>query len=180
MASLTICQRTSSGTSGVANGRATRKHTSVNGSLRNSSSSSVECRAISTGMYNPPSAASPRSTAPRSEVSGAFLDVLRYLKEPHSSRASRFVLNHFQKRCRIHQCIAQRRDLQRTMRKRFITLTPRGNQRRIASRYGLARFFARPGLKRFSPQHLLCIFLISFHNNYCHIPHHPSKHHLTF
>ena len=98
IASLTTCQSTSSGTSGVANGRTTRKHTSVNGSPRNSSNSSGECRAISAGMYKPPSGASPRNTAPRSEVSGAFRDVLRYLNKLHSSRSSRFALNHFQER----------------------------------------------------------------------------------
>src|ERR1700686_822554 len=79
IASLTTCHITSSGTSGPANGRATRKHTSVNGSRRNSSSSSGVRRAISTGMYNPPSGAKPRNTAPRSDVSGASRDVLRYL-----------------------------------------------------------------------------------------------------
>src|ERR1700726_184776 len=76
---LTPCHITSSATSAPANGRATRKHTSVNGSRRNSSSSSGERRAISTGMYNPPSGAKPRNTAPRSDVSGASRDVLRYL-----------------------------------------------------------------------------------------------------
>ena len=80
MASLTICHITSPGTSGVANGFTTRKHTSVNGNRRNSSSSAGEWRAISIGMYSPPSGASPRSTAPRNEVSGAFRDVLPYLK----------------------------------------------------------------------------------------------------
>src|ERR1700688_1747013 len=79
IASLTTCHITSSGTSAPANGRATRKHTSVNGSRRNSSSSSGERRAISTGIYNPPSGANPRNTAPRSDVSGASRDVLRYL-----------------------------------------------------------------------------------------------------
>src|SRR6202051_3877293 len=79
IASLTTCHITSSGTSVPANGRATRKHTSVNGSRRNSSSSSGERRAISTGMYNPPSGAKPRNTAPRSDVSGASREVLRYL-----------------------------------------------------------------------------------------------------
>src|SRR3981081_3191809 len=79
IASLTTCHITSSGTSAPANGRATRKHTSVNGRRRNSSSSSVERRAISTGMYNPPSGAKPRNTAPRSDVNGASRDVLRYL-----------------------------------------------------------------------------------------------------
>src|SRR6266849_6002953 len=122
MASLTICQRTSSGTSGVANGRTTRKHTSVNGSRRNSSSSSGECRAISTGRYKPPSGASPRSTAPRREVSGAFRDVLRYLNEIRSPRAAHFVLNHFQKRRGVQRSIAQRGDLQRAVRERFIAL----------------------------------------------------------
>src|SRR5258707_24851 len=79
MASLTVCHSTSSGTSGVANGFTTRKQTSVNGSARNSSNSSGERRANSAGMYNPPSGASPRSTAPRNEVRGAFPPVLRYL-----------------------------------------------------------------------------------------------------
>jgi hypothetical protein len=79
IASLTTCHITSSGTSAPANGRATRKHTSVNGSRRNSSNSSGDRRAISTGMYNPPSGAKPRNTAARSEVSGASRDVLRYL-----------------------------------------------------------------------------------------------------
>src|ERR1700686_2684895 len=79
IASLTTCHITSSGPSVPANGRATRKHTSVNGSRRNSSSSSGERRAISTGMYNPPSGAKPRNTAPRSDVSGASREVLRYL-----------------------------------------------------------------------------------------------------
>src|ERR1700674_213128 len=79
IASLTTCHITSSGTSAPANGRATRKHTSVKSSRRNSSSSSGERRAISTGMYNPPSGASPRKTAPRSDVNGASRDVLRYL-----------------------------------------------------------------------------------------------------
>ena len=142
IASLTICHSSSSGTSGVANGRTTRKQTSVNGSLRNSSSPSGEWRAISTGMYRPPSGASPRSTAPRSEVSGALRDVLRYLNESFSSRARRFVLDHFQKGGCIQRAIAQRRNLQRAMRKRFIALAPRGNQRRIASRHCLTRFFA--------------------------------------
>src|ERR1700693_4955983 len=79
IASLTTCHITSSGTSAPANGRATRKHTSVNGRRRNSSNSSGERRAISNGMYNPPSGAKPRNTAPRSDVSGASRDVLRYL-----------------------------------------------------------------------------------------------------
>src|SRR5712692_3218692 len=162
IASLTTCQSTSSGTSGVANGRTTRKHTSVNGSRRNSSSSSGECRAISTGRYRPPSGASPRSTAPRREVSGAFRDVLRYLKELHSSRASRLALNHFQERRYVQRAIAQRGDLQRAMRERFITLAPRGNQRRITSRHRLAGFFSRPWLKRASPQHRLWIVQIPF------------------
>src|ERR1700720_3634932 len=79
IASLTTCHITSSGTSAPANGRATRKHTSVNGSRRNSSSSSGDRRAISTGMYSPPSGANPLNTAPRRDVSGACRDVLRYL-----------------------------------------------------------------------------------------------------
>src|ERR1700730_1556168 len=79
MPSLTTCHNTSSGTSAPANGRTTRKHTSVKGSRRNSSSSSSERLAISTGMYKPPSGASPRNTAPRSDVNGASRDVLRYL-----------------------------------------------------------------------------------------------------
>src|ERR1700688_3893832 len=79
IASLTTCHITSSGTSAPANGRATRKHTSVNGSRRNSSSSSGGRRAISTVMHNPSSGARPCNTAPRSDVSGASRDVLRYL-----------------------------------------------------------------------------------------------------
>src|SRR5882757_2869707 len=79
IASLTTCHNTSSGTSGDANGFTTRKQTSVNGKDRNSSNSSGERRAISTGIYKPPSGASPRKTAPRSDVSGASRDVLRYL-----------------------------------------------------------------------------------------------------
>src|SRR6267154_2654614 len=83
MASLTVCHSTSSGTSGVANGFTTRKQTSVNGNARNSSNSSGERRANSTGMYNPPSGASPRNTAPRNEVSAAVPPVLRYLIANH-------------------------------------------------------------------------------------------------
>src|SRR5215472_18583599 len=79
IASATICQSTSSGTSGVANGFTTRKQTSVKGRRRNSSSSSAVCRAISAGMYKPPSGARPRKTAPRKEVSGVLSAVLRYL-----------------------------------------------------------------------------------------------------
>src|SRR5229473_538396 len=160
--SLTTCQSTSSGTSGVANGRATRKHTSVNGNLRNSSSSSGECRAISTGRYSPPSGASPRSTAPRSDVSGAFRAVLRYLNEFRSSRASRFVVNHFQERRCVQRPIAQGGDLQRAMREGFIALAPRYDQRRIASRHCIAGLFSRPCLKGASPQHWLWIVQISF------------------
>src|SRR5260370_20834966 len=162
IASLTTCHSTSSGTSGVANGRTTRKQTSVNGSRRNSSSSSEECRAISTGMYKPPSGASPRSTAPRSEVSGALRDVLRYLNEFRSSRVPGFALNHFQERRGVQRSIAQRGDLQRAMRERFITLTPRGNQSRITTRDRLARVFARLWLKRAAPQHRLWLIQISF------------------
>src|SRR3989440_5790102 len=133
IASLTTCHSTSSGTSGEANGRATRKQTSVNGSRRNSSSSCGKCRAISTGMYRPPSGARPRSTAPRSEVSGALREVLRYLNEFRSSQASRFARNHFQEREGVQRSISQRGDLQRAMRERFITLAPRGNQNRITT-----------------------------------------------
>src|SRR5580698_9177763 len=84
IASLTTCHSTSSGTSGAANGFTTRKQTSVNGSARNSSSSSGDRRAISTGIYNPPSGASPRNTAPRNDVSGASRDVLLYLTRKSS------------------------------------------------------------------------------------------------
>src|SRR5213594_4338037 len=161
MASLTTCQSVSSGTSGVAKGRTTRKQTSVNGSRRNSSSSSAECRAISAGMYKPPSGASPRSTAPRREVSGALRDVLRYLNEFRSSRDSRPVPNHFQKRWRIQRSIAQRSDLQRAMAQRFVALAPPGNQRRITSCHRLPRFFSGPWLKRAAPQHRLGVIQIS-------------------
>src|SRR6267378_7590264 len=162
IASLTSCQSTSSGTSGVANGLATRKQTSVNGRPRNSSSSSGECRAISTGMYRPPSGASPRSTAPRSEVSGALRDVLRYLNEFPSSRVSRLALNHLQERGGVQRSIAQRGDLQRAMRERFITLSARGNQSRITTRHCFPRYFSRLWLKRAAPQHRLWIIQISF------------------
>src|SRR5882762_663562 len=161
IASLTTCQSTSSGTSGIANGRATRKHTSVNGRPRNSSSSSGECRAICAGMYSPPSGASPRSTAPRSEVSGASREVLRYLNKLHSSRSSRFVLNHFQKRGGVHRSIAQGGDLERAMRERFIALPPRRSQRRITARHGLTWFFASLWLKCATPQHRLRIVQVS-------------------
>src|SRR5258708_33131556 len=162
IASLTTCHSTSSGTSGVANGRTTRKQTSVNGSPRNSSNSSGECRAISTGMYSPPSGASPRSTAPRSEVSGAFRDVLRYVNELDSSRASHLVVNLFQERQGVQRCFAQRGDLQCAMRERCIPLTPGGNQRRITSCHCIPWFFSRSWLKRTSPQHRLWIVQISF------------------
>src|SRR5260370_37491032 len=94
IASLTTCHNTSSGTSAPAKGRTTRKHTSVNGSRRNSSSSSGDRRAISTGIYSPPSGASPRNIAPRSDVSGACRDVLRYLIGKLSSRTFDLVLDH--------------------------------------------------------------------------------------
>src|ERR1700674_577032 len=162
IASLTTCHSTSSGTSGVANGRTTRKQTSVNGSPRNSSSSSGECRAISTGMYRPPSGASPRSTAPRSEVSAALRDVLRYLKDMRSSRACYLVPNHFKKRGRVQRSIAQRSDLQGAMRKRFITLTPCGNQRRITTRHCFTRGLSGLWPKRAAPQHRLWIVQVSF------------------
>src|SRR5256885_11935644 len=141
IASLTTCQSTSSRTSGVANGRTTRKQTSVNGSLRNSSSSSGECRAISTGMYSPPSGASPRSIAPRSEVSGALPKVLRYLNEFRSSRASRFAPDHFQERQGVQRSIPQGGNFERAMRQRFIALTPRGKQRRVTSCHRLKWLF---------------------------------------
>src|SRR5713101_2052290 len=162
IASLTICQSTSSATSGVANGRATRKQTSVNGSRRNSSSSAGECRAISTGRYSPPSGASPRSTAPRSEVSGAFRDVLRYLNEFRSSRVPGFALNHFQERRGVQRSIAQRGDLQRAMCERLIALAARGNQSRITTRHCFSRCLSRLWLKRAAPQHRLWIIQISF------------------
>src|SRR6266403_1238443 len=162
IASLTTCHSTSSGTSGVANGRATRKQTSVNGSRRNSSSSSGECRAISTGMYSPPSGARPRSTAPRSEVSGALREVLRYLNESRSSRASRFALNHFEEREGVQRSVAQRGDLQRAMRERFIALAPRANQSWITTRHCFPGRFPVLWLKRAAPQHRLWIAQISF------------------
>jgi hypothetical protein len=111
----------------VANGRTTRKHTSVKGSLRNSSNSLGECRAISAGMYSPPSGASPRNTAPRSEASGAMRDVLRYLKESLSSHVPDFALNHFQECLGVERSIPQLGNLQCAMRKCLIALTPRGN-----------------------------------------------------
>src|SRR6267143_5028945 len=162
IASLTTCQSTSSGTSGVAKGFATRKQTSVNGRRRNSSSSSGEWRAISTGMYSPPSGASPRRTAPRKDVSGASREVLRYLKDSRSSRTFDLALNHFQKLGGTQRTIAQRRHLQGAMRKRFVAPPARGDQRRIAARDGFARRFPGPRLKRAAPQYRLGIIQISF------------------
>src|SRR5580704_10390393 len=152
MASATICQSTSSGTSGVAKGFTTRKQTSVNGSLRNSSSSSGDRRAISTGIYSPPSGASPRSTAPRSDVSGASRDVLRYLKSWGSSRALYLEADHFQKSRGIQRAISQGSDLQRAMRERFITLAPRRNQHWITARHRFSRRFLGLRLKCSAPQ----------------------------
>src|SRR6267378_4077271 len=162
IASLTTCQSTSSGTSGVAKGFAMRKQTSVNGSRRNSSSSSGEWRAISTGMYSPPSGASPRRTAPRSDVRGASRDVLRYLKSSSSSRAFDLALNHLQKRGGIQRTIAQRGDLQGAVRKCLVTLAARGDQRWIAARNGFARRFLGLWLKRAAPQYRFGIGQISF------------------
>src|SRR6266849_2153115 len=162
IASLTTCHSTSSGTSGVANGFATRKQTSVNGRRRNSSSSCGECRAISAGMYSPPSGASPRRTAPRSDVSGASREVLRYLKGSRSSRTFDLALNHFQKLGGIQRPIAQHCHWQGAMRKGFVALAPRGDQRRIAARDGFARRFPGPRLKRAAPQYRLWIVQIPF------------------
>src|SRR6266403_1562167 len=162
IASLTSRQSTSSGTSGVANGLATRKQTSVNGRPRNSSSSSGECRAISTGMYRPPSGASPRSTAPRSDVRGASRDVLRYLTGSVSSGGFDLAVNHSQKRGGIQRTIAQRGDLQGAVRKRFIALAARGDQRGITARSGFTRRFPGLRLKRAAPQYRLGIVQISF------------------
>src|SRR6202022_37246 len=180
IASLTTCHITSSGTSAPANGRATRKHTSVNGRRRNSSSSSAERRAISTGMYNPPSGAKPRNTAPRSDVSGASRDVLRYLiaamehfccdglqtsgvfdlfayllQEPF------YVGRIFFRITAVRR--AQVRYLYRTMRQRFITLPARRDQQWITSRHRFARRFLILHVKRSAPQHRLRIIQISFH-----------------
>src|SRR5216684_397597 len=161
IASLTTCHKISSGTSAPANGRATRKHTSVNGSRRNSSSSSGERRAISTGMYNPPSGASPRSTAPRSEVSGAFRAVLRYLIRKISSRAFEFVLSHLQERLSARRSIArnvtQLCDRKRAVRQHLVALPPGGDQCGVASRHGFAWCFPRSRLKRAAPQDRLGI-----------------------
>src|SRR5258708_12402216 len=162
IASLTTRPSTASGPSGVANGRATRKQTSVNGSRRNSSSSSGEYRAISTGMYSPPSGARPRSTAPRSVVSGALREVLWYLNESRSSRASRFALNHFQEREGVQRSVAQRGDLQRAMRERFIALAPRANQSWITTPHCFPGRFPVLWLKRAAPQHRLWIAQVSF------------------
>jgi len=96
IASLTTCQSTSSGTSGVANGRATRKQTSVNGRREIPPVPPANARNLH-GMYRPPSGASPRSTGARSEVAG-FARLLRYLNEFRSSRVSRLALNHLQER----------------------------------------------------------------------------------
>jgi hypothetical protein len=67
-------------------------------------------------MYSPPSGASPRRTAPRSDVSGASREVLRYLKGSRSSRTFDLALNHFQKLGGIQRAIAQHCHWQRAMR----------------------------------------------------------------
>src|SRR6267142_6653114 len=108
-------------------------------------------------MYSPPSGASPRRTAPRSDVSGASRDVLRYLKASRSSRTFELAVNRFQKLGGIQRTIAQRGDLQRAVRKRFVALSARGDQRRIAARNGLTRWFLGFRLKRAAPQHRLGI-----------------------
>src|SRR5277367_5972391 len=169
MDSLTICHSTSSGSSMPANGRTTRKHTSVNGSPRKTSSSSGECRAISAGMYSPPSGASPRSTAPRSDVSGALPEVLRYLIKLCVSsylkiqrrKLSRMPLtgnltpNLCHKFLDVVRRGAQFRHRQRDVRQHFITLPPRGQQRWIASRHRVLRQFARLRAERAAPQYRL-------------------------
>src|SRR6267378_5164038 len=108
-------------------------------------------------MYSPPSGASPRRTAPRSDVSGASRDVLRYLKGSRSSRTFDLALNHFQKFGGVQRTIVQRGDLQRAVRKRFVALSARGDQRRIAARNGFQRRFLGLRLKRSAPQYRLWI-----------------------
>src|SRR5258705_7966279 len=108
-------------------------------------------------MYNPPSGASPRRTAPRSDVSGASREVLRYLKSSRSSRTFDLALNRFQKRGGIQRTVAQHCHLQGAMRQRFVALAASGDQRRIAARDGFARAFLGPRLKRAAPQYRLWI-----------------------
>src|SRR6266403_3181491 len=113
-------------------------------------------------MYNPPSGASPRSTAPRSDVSGASREVLRYLKRSRSSRTFDLALNHVQELGGIQRTVAQHCYLQGAMRQRFVALAARGDQRRIAARDGFARRFPGSRLKRAAPQYRLWIVQISF------------------
>src|SRR6202035_4654591 len=169
-------------TSAPANGRATRKHTSVNGSRRNSSSSSRERRAISTGIYNPPSGAKPRNTAPRSDVSGASRDVLRYLISVVSVKhfccdglptsgvfnLRAYLLQESFYVRQIFLCITavpstQLGHLHRTMRQRFITFPARRDQQRITPRHRFARRFLVLHMKCSPPQKRLRIIQISLH-----------------
>src|ERR1700676_302727 len=179
IASLTTCHITSSGTSAPANGRAPRKTTSVNGSRRNSSSSSGVRRAISTGMYNPPSGAKPRNTAPRSDVSGASRDVLRYLIAvlnqfrcdglltsggfnllAYSLQESLYVSCIFLRITGMSSAEFGHRYC--AMRERFVTFPARRDQQRITSRHRFARRFLILYMKRSPPQHRLGIIQISF------------------
>src|ERR1700730_6422730 len=172
IASLTTCHITSSGTSAPANGRATRKHTSVNGSRRNSSSSSGDRRAISTGIYNPPSGANPRNTAPRSDVSGASRDVLRYLISVVSVKyfycddlptSGGFNLPAYllQESFYVSSIVLQITSvlcpqlghMYRAMRQCFITFHPPRNQQRVTPRHRFARRFLILHMKRPPPQH---------------------------
>src|SRR6202521_2427180 len=161
IASLPPCHNTSSGTSAPAKGLTTRKQTSVNGSRRNSWSSSGERRAISTGMYSPPSGASPRNTAPRRDVSGACRDVLRYLIRKFSSRACEPVVDHLEEclsaQGSIARNVAQLCDRQGAVGKRFVAVTPGHNQCGIAPRNGFVPGFARSRLKGTAPKDRLGI-----------------------
>src|ERR1700693_2259725 len=178
IASLTTCHITSSGTSAPANGRATRKHTSVNGSRRNSSSSSVERRAISTGMYKPPSGAKPRNTAPRSDVRGASRDVLRYLIAEFfcccrlkTSGVFTLLADLLQEPFYVRRIFllitavrpAQLGHMHRAMCQRFITLPARRDQQRVTPCHRFTRRFLILYVERSPPQHRLGVIQISFH-----------------
>src|ERR1700722_114810 len=182
IASLTTCHSTSSGTSGAANGFTTRKHTSVNGSARNSSNSSGDRRAISTGIYNPPSGANPRNTAPRSDVSGASRDVLRYLISVVSVKyfycddlptSGGFNLPAYllQESFYVSSIVLQITSvlcpqlghMYRAMRQCFITFPPPPNKQRATPRPPFAGPFLILHKKPPPPQHRLRIIQISFH-----------------
>ena len=157
MASATICHSTSSGTSGMAKGFTTRKQTSVNGNLRNSSNScgrtsSKFHRQIQAAVWRQPSKHGAAQRSQRRFASRAPVS--------HRPRSS-WALNFRQKSRCIERRIPQLRHLERAMRQSFIALPPRGNQRGITSRHGLSCRFPTPGLECSAPKHRLWIAQVS-------------------